>query len=1003
MGLNIFFITDFIDKLFGRLKGEVVQTSEQKTVVNANKRYMRLIGRGDRYVLNGELPNVKPKDVDKVLKMGAEKREDGSLFVPKGVDLSPFRKYSPMIAEDLDDEHSLYKTTADGLPWENFVTLTDTSSGADSTATSVVYGMIPVLAALTIVLLALPSWLALSALIPALLVIPHLVALKQGESFAESVKIGFIAFMFPVLLSVYAVVAIKSGAAPVPLDAMTSMGGGGQVLPVIGGVSNGFMGVLMAGMGVFFWLAATAVIFTVGCILNYDNQDKLGGAFQGGIDWVWGWTKLSVGVALALMLPTMMAPWVVLLFAAAYSMRYTERNFQARGWILDQQNKVIGGVIQDRSHARAIEDRQFQAKNVHNDKTPTIVIAIATGYLASKGYEFSPDANKKMVLSIKDLCTHMLSLGRTGIGKTTSFARLIALQIALASMRGYRVGLFVLCGKGSLPGELNNVLEKNIKPGMAVGLIEGLDAEELAVAINSMVSSDGVKDPIWSQGADTHVVNAAILFEALCQHEEAVYKHAVMELNKIDMMLPNLEYIVKDLYKNPNTQGSEQHVKAVRELQNTRDRRSFYIAEIKRPREWRWCVDDFLAVLVLLDDVEIPRGSEVGEIGKNLKRWLNFLGVNVVGDERQPIAIHPEVRRHGSSLQKAISYVVKTWVPRPHQQRESFRLNVDQRINPLIQSKKLVDENGTPWTALTTGVDITDVMRGARYGIDLPQPIYGSAGVAVSVLLKQRVYAQLKKRAVGNWEKDNPDATVFIQVMDECQLLVSKQERELLPIARSLGMGAAYLTQNVEGLMPCFDSKDALEGFLDQFQSITCSMASEATYEFVMRKVGHGSLIQYNPTGRGLDYKAGTNAFKRSTLNMEDHPQRAFLRRMKRWGLGKVVSRDMMANDYGRRWDQKWDALRGTNVDERGFSSRSAIMIGGSGSKQDGPIVTMAELGLELNTSGGARALVYLNRGNVRRVDFARTIPVTPSTVDEYLEKFRKDNLESELFENEAA
>ena len=203
-------------------------------------------------------------------------------------------------------------------------------------------------------------------------------------------------------------------------------------------------------------------------------------------------------------------------------------------------------------------------------------------------------------------------------------------------------------------------------------------------------------------------------------------------------------------------------------------------------------------------------------------------------------------------------------------------------------------------------------------------------------------------------------------------------------------------------MMRCFDTREELEAFLDQFQSLICSMASEATYEFVIRKLGQANLIQYKPTGPGIDYQGAATAFKRSPLNMEDHPQRAFMGRLKRWGMNKVVSADMFYSDHGRRWDKKWSDLSGTNI-KNSAHIRSAILAGGAGEMQEGPVVTLAEMGQELNTSGGTRALVYLNRGNIRRVDFARTIPVTPEKVDEYMARFKEEAAMIEELNVEAA
>ncbi|MCD5965519.1 hypothetical protein [Stenotrophomonas maltophilia] len=976
MGLSIFTLPDFVEKLIGKVKNAGrVETSEQRTVKNAKKRFKRLMGRGDKYIVTGELPNVPDDDVDKVLSMGAKLGDNGVFYVPKGLDPNDFKKWAPIIHEDLDDEHSTYKTTTDGAPWENFVAEEDITTGSDSTATAVVYGMFPILAAVTILLQALPGWWALLALAPALLVIPHFAAIKQGEDFKEALKICFYGYALPVFMAINMTTAFNASQAAPGFTKELMVGG-----PILSTIMFGLVAFVMS----------TPFVFAFSACCNYNNDQKMGGAFEAGKSLVRKWAWICVGGVIVLCLPPTLAPWVILLFVASYPMHYTENNFRARALAFDQMNKKIGGVVQSRSFARDREDKKFQALNAQKDKSPLIKLGVSTGYLSSKGYSFSPDSNNFMVVSVNDLCTHLFSFGRTGIGKSTTVARTIALQIALAAMGGYPVGMFVLCGKGTLPGELENVLNWNIKPGMAVGLIEGLNAEELALAVNTMIVGSNSREKIWEQGADNHVFQVCQIFEALCEHETTTFNKAVAELTKIDMMIPYMEHQLKQMNMGAMS-GSDAHMKAVRELQQTRDRKRLYEEEVQRPREWVWSWANFIRALNLVDNIETPKGSEVGVAGPELTRWFKFLGVNVQG-ERAPIAVHPGLRPSGQQhLRDAVTYIMETWVPMPVEQRSSFRLNVNQRTNGLNQAKGLVDENGTPWTSLTTGVDITSVMRGSRIGIDLPEALYGSGGAAVQILLKQRVYAKLRQRVkVKNWRKEMPEETVFIQIMDECQLLVNKQEIDLLSIARSLGMGAVYLSQNIEGMMRCFDNLEALKGFLDQFQSYVCSMASEATYEFVMSKLGQANLIQYKPTGRGIDYKGAATAFKRSPLNMEDHPQRASMARMKAWGMNKVVSADMFYSDYGQRWDQKWSSLNGTNV-KANANIRSAILVGGAGEMQEGPVVTLAEMGQELNTSGGARALVCLNRGNIRRVDFARTIPVTPEKVDEYMDRFKEE------------
>jgi len=170
-----------------------------------------------------------------------------------------------------------------------------------------------------------------------------------------------------------------------------------------------------------------------------------------------------------------------------------------------------GGTAWARSMEKARAD---QIDNAKRDKTDLIHLGSATGIFAGRGDLFAPNANLPMRLSANDLCTHLMSFGGTGSGKTSSVAKPILKQVGAIKDHG----ILVLDGKGALPSEVAQVIPEMrvVRPSEdVVSLTAGIEPSVLIQTIRKIVAS-GQED-----GGAFFVDSAAQVLTAsatICQH-----------------------------------------------------------------------------------------------------------------------------------------------------------------------------------------------------------------------------------------------------------------------------------------------------------------------------------------------------------------------------------------------------------------------------------------------------------------------------------------------------
>jgi hypothetical protein len=159
------------------------------------------------------------------------------------------------------------------------------------------------------------------------------------------------------------------------------------------------------------------------------------------------------------------------------------------------------------------EARIRQYRDAVNDISPIFNLGVAEGFLAARNDLYAPSGGMDLNLSFKDLTRHLLVLGGIGSGKTAGVLR----PLAKKACEYENIGLVVLDGKGSLPGELANlpnmvVIDPRISK---VSLVKGLSPSNLADTISDVVGANTNKgDQFFTDSARDLLRKAAILAQA---------------------------------------------------------------------------------------------------------------------------------------------------------------------------------------------------------------------------------------------------------------------------------------------------------------------------------------------------------------------------------------------------------------------------------------------------------------------------------------------------------
>lgn len=415
--------------------------------------------------------------------------------------------------------------------------------------------------------------------------------------------------------------------------------------------------------------------------------------------------------------------------------------------------------------------RKAQAENAARDTSHFFPLGKATGYLASKGDFLAPDEGQEMGLTAADLSTHMIVLGATGSGKTSSIFRPLAKKWAAASAGG----LFVADGKGQLPLDLAGSIEGYtvIMPeNSTLAVIEGLTPEDVTDAIVSTQGKDETQ-PVFKQQGERLLRFSGIL----------------------------LEYLAAQM-----------------------------------PEKYQWTLANILKIVAEND-------------------FRNKVLADISGlAERTPLIL------------EAGTYFVDEFANQPERFQGSIIGTVVGWFSPLVGHRDL-----KAWTTAAHGEDVTAVLQGARLGLCLPSFRYGSAGAAITAMVKLRIYRAAQRRGDG-WKKAEGQ-TGCLFLMDEAQEVLTPVDLDMAPVARSLGIYLCIGTQTVEQIEEKFGKAGSF-ALLAQLRSVVAFYSSPGTMEYIKTRTGKAYVHMTTSRRKNLDYRAGLKSAAASPAWDFNNPDR---------------------------------------------------------------------------------------------------------------------------------
>jgi hypothetical protein len=689
-------------------------------------------------------------------------------------------------APDLDDQNPRWWKTKQGSRISGRLLLNDLVLGGASPATSLLMGLLPLLALATIILGMLPSALGtLGGFIGTTAIACVAVALWRAAGKGIASLATFLGVIIPMAFARSAVGAGAAGFSPMMMMDHLGANASGPTMAI---------GLVAVAVVVFFAAgsisrARVAFLYVVGLVVLLAVLSAISGVlghlgapfaiapfFLLGAGLPWAWSELD------------WQHWI---------MRLHAQDTAAPG------ESTMGGTD---SHMKA---RRQQAEGALRDKSPLVVIGTATGVFSSRNDNFAPDAGMNLCLSVDDFSENIHVAGTLGSGKTTLLRRLITQWL-----RAGNFGMLVLDEK-DLPGELRGLDRYTlIEPGVKFGLIEGLNPTELTDALFSV---DGDKprgssnSEFFEASARNMSINANVVTEAMIAMETAKF--------------------VADGIVDPAEQAP-------------------------RRRVW-WTVASILSCLAAMQDPDSSPGL-----------------IAAMRKYRAP----SEGEQH--MLDRALDYFAVELPTMDEKQRSGIRDTLFTRVNPLFSSKELV---AFAHTERSEGFNLSQILRGGRFGVNLPKVRYGEGGLLVGALVNMRVASLMRRRAGYDWKAAGE--TRVLGVKDEAAGLVTQQDIAFLKISRSLGYCALFAIQNFDAYVMKFGEAGA-QTFLDNFRTKISLTSTPYTYSILAKAIGMTRRLTWTGPSTAVNYAKSLTVLAQSALLDPTHPGASFLRTLLRRGHG---------------------------------------------------------------------------------------------------------------------
>lgn len=541
-------------------------------------------------------------------------------------------------------------------------------------------------------------------------------------------------------------------------------------------------------------------------------------------------------------------------------------------------------------------------------------------------------------------------------------------------------GALILDGKGVLGRDVRAMLDIMIEPGIRFAPFQGLNSEQVFTALtdNGQTRKTDAKQgkDFWEGGGHNLMKNVLIILEAIIEKEKenkAVYieNYNAQENELFEDMLA-LEIAKREGIDTSSIeeQIQEGHAKLASIEKDILERRNFYWTPYSL-NKLRKIVTSFIYGLNGRPNIANPKMFQLGQ-----SLGLKFVVDEATGLDTKIDALetevwaHSEILREGSPLNTALDFALNGYPTTEKNFTSSYEQTFDRMINPLMEGKKLCDYAGvdaegnpilgTPWHMMEEGVDVSQIAYGKWVSFNLPEVIYGDAGVLIQNLVKSKVYNMVKIRP-SNWA-DSGQRPIFV-VIDECQEIVGNEDMKLLPMCRSLGMYVICATQQYESVFDAMGKNEkATNLFLNTFQSIVSFRTSKDSYVYLSERFGEAMLTVFEEKGVSIDYKAATMRVADSILNDDEHPNAAALSKVDRLGAGELATAR-----YGGP-TLAWEGSKAKKIGGR--SLMDGIEVPSGGIKKVQPIIKFEELTTYLNVRGNA--VVQIQRAGSKMIDFAK-------------------------------
>lgn len=305
----------------------------------------------------------------------------------------------------------------------------------------------------------------------------------------------------------------------------------------------------------------------------------------------------------------------------------------------------------------------------------------------------------------------------------------------------------------------------------------------------------------------------------------------------------------------------------------------------------------------------------------------------------------PQIEGDGLLLANAVTYAISGIVSYSSETRSNVWATVQSWISPILQHADLVR-----WSHTEHGIDIAKTDTGGLFGISLPEVKFGTAGLLVQSLIKERVFNILRKRVTD----PKPNQTKIAIVVDEAQDLIGAADKAFLPIARDLGGIAVYASQTIDAFRARIGDKDAANAFLDTFSSQVMLRSSKDSIEWMSSRLGSTKRPSWKGRSPAIGFVASLDSLAQAATSSVIHEGTALYRSLRRQGAGQF--------DYGKK-----ATVLGRQY---GHINHLHIPVMTTVEFEAKPLVTREEADSHLAEPGVA--IVQVQRGGVRRRDFVK-------------------------------